>query len=76
MEKLLEILHEIVPDVDLEKEKELVEHGLLDSLSIVMLVSDLEDAYDVSITPVDIVPENFQSAETIFSMITRLQNEK
>lgn len=73
MEKLLEILHEIAPDVDFGKEKNLVENGLLDSLTIVMLVSDLEDAFDVEITPVDIVPENFQSAEAIYSLVTRLQ---
>lgn len=74
MEKLLEILHEIAPDVDFANEKQLVDNGLLDSLTIVMLVSDLEDAFDVEITPVDIVPENFQSAEAIYGMITRLQD--
>lgn len=73
MDKLLEILHEIAPDVDFKKEKNLVENGLLDSLTIVMLVSDLENAFDVEITPVDIVPENFQSAEAIYSLVTRLQ---
>lgn len=73
MDKLLEILHEIAPDVDFQKEKNLVENGLLDSLTIVMLVSDLENAFDVEITPVDIVPENFQSAEAIYSLVTRLQ---
>lgn len=73
MEKLLEILSDINPDVDFTKEKNLVEDGLLDSLSIVMLVSDLREAYDVEITPVDIVPENFRSAEAIYNMITRLQ---
>lgn len=73
MEKLLQILNEMNPDVDFTKEKNLLKDGLLDSLSIVMLVSDLEEAFDVTITPVDIVPENFQSAEAIWSMIGRLR---
>lgn len=73
MDKLFEILHAIAPDVDFKKEKNLVENGLLDSLTIVMLVSDLENAFDIEITPVDIVPENFQSAEAIYGLVTRLQ---
>lgn len=75
MEELLKILHEIAPNTDFTKEKNLMENHILDSLSIVMLVSDLEDTFDVEITPVDIVPENFQSAETIFAMITRLKEK-
>lgn len=75
MEELLKILQEIEPDVDFSIEKDLVDQHILDSLSIVMLVSDLEEAFDVEITPVDIVPENFESAETIYAMIIRLQGK-
>ena len=73
MDKLLNILRELNPDVDYENEKNLVEKGILDSISIVMLVSDLEEAFDVQITPVDIVPENFQSANAIYAMIEQLK---
>lgn len=73
MEKLLEILHGINPEVDFTKEKDLFGNHILDSLSLVMLVPDLEEAFDIEITPVDLLPENFKSAETIYAMITRLQ---
>lgn len=73
MEKLLEILHGMNPDVDFTKEKDLFGNHILDSLSLVMLVPDLEEAFDIEITPVDLLPENFKSAETIYAMITRLQ---
>lgn len=73
MDELLKILHDIDPDVDFTKEKNLVGKHILDSLSLVMLVPDLEEAFDVNITPVDLVPENFESADTIYAMITRLQ---
>lgn len=73
MEKLLEILRGINPDVDFTKEKDLFGNHILDSLSLVMLVPDIEDAFDIEITPVDLVPENFDSAEAIYAMITRLQ---
>ncbi|MDR3643624.1 MAG: acyl carrier protein [Clostridia bacterium] len=73
MHKLVSILRELNPDVDYESEKSLVDDGILDSISIVMLVGDLEEVFDVQITPVDIVPENFQSADAIYAMIVRLQ---
>ena len=73
MEKLLEILNGMYPDVDFTKEKNLFGNHILDSLSLVMLVPDLEDAFGIEITPVDLLPENFESAETIYAMITRLQ---
>ena len=32
------------------------------------------DEFDIDITPVDIVPENFNSAEAMWEMIQRLQD--
>lgn len=75
MDKLIDILQTVRPDVDFTTEKNLLQSGVLDSLSIVMLVSDLQEAFDIEVTPVDIVPENFESAETIYSMIQRLQEK-
>ena len=44
------------------------------SFDIVSLVGELNDAFDIDITPVDIVPENFNSAEAMWEMIQRLQD--
>jgi len=75
MEKLLEIMQEIKPGVDFTKSNDLIEDGTFDSLDIITLVTEICDEYDVEITPLDVVPENFKSAETIYKLITRLQNE-
>lgn len=75
MEKLLEILEDINPDIDYETETKLIDGGRLDSFSILSLVSELEDAFDIEITPVDLVPVNFNSAEAMWSMIKRLQED-
>lgn len=75
MDKVIELLREINPDVDYTREQDLVGHGILDSLGTVMLVTGLEDAFGVTITPVDVVPENFRSAQTIRAMVTRLKAE-
>lgn len=75
MEELLEILQGMKPQVDFTKENDLIEDGIFDSLDIVTLVAEICDEFDVEITPLDVVPENFKSAETIYNLITRLQNE-
>lgn len=74
MEKLLEILSEVRPDVDFENENGLVDNGILDSLNIMEIVAEIGDAFDITLSPADIVPENFNSAKALWSMIQRLQN--
>lgn len=75
MEQLLEILQEIQPHVDFEKETALVTGGILDSFSIVNLVAELNDAFDIEITASDLVVENFDSAAAILALVERLQDE-
>lgn len=76
MEQLLEILTDIQPDVDFENEKHLIDDHLLDSLSIISLIAELEDAFDVTIPAVEIIPENFNSADAMLEMLQRLQDEE
>ena len=72
MEKLLEILKEIHPDVDFSTEEDLIGDGILDSLDIVTLITEINSAFDVSIPAEEILPENFCSAEAIYALIERL----
>ena len=76
MEELLEILNDIQPGVDFENEKHLIDDHLLDSLSIISLVAELEDTFDVTIPAVEIIPENFNSADAMLEMLQRLQDEE
>ena len=69
MEKLLEILGKIKPDVDFKTAENLIEDGILDSFDIVTLVAQISDEFDVEISVKDIIPENFYSAETIYKLI-------
>ena len=47
MEKLIEILEGLNPDVDYANTKDLVDGHYLDSLTILSLVSEIEDEFDV-----------------------------
>lgn len=75
MEEVIKILEGIKPGVDFRKEGNLFEDHILASLEIIMLVSELNDAFDIEITLPYIKPENFRSAETIFAMVQKIQDE-
>jgi acyl carrier protein len=75
MEQLLEVLNGINPGIDYETETKLIDEGLLDSFSILSLIPELEEAFDVEITPGEMIPANFNSADAIWNMIKRLQED-
>lgn len=75
MNELLDILKNLKPGVDFENEKNLIDDRILDSLDVMNLTVELNDEFDIEITPLDILPENFQSIETIYQLITRLQED-
>ena len=75
MEKLLEILEEINPNADYENCTTLIKDGILTSFMILNLVSELEDEFDIEISPAELTPANFNSAEALMKMIERLQEE-
>lgn len=75
MNELMEVLENLRPDVDFENETALVTDGVLDSFDIVGLVAELNDTFDIEIGPSDLVPENFNSAEAIWALVEKLQDE-
>ena len=75
MEQLLEILEEIAPGEDYENCTTLIDDHILDSFAILSLVSEIEDTFDVEISPALLVPENFNSAAKLWKMICRLKGE-
>lgn len=75
MERLLEILADIRPDVDFTSETSLMDDGILDSFDVVSIISELNDEYDITIRVIELNPENFNSAEAIMKMVERLKNK-
>ena len=75
MEKLMDILRELVPEADIAADSLLIEDEIIDSFDLVTLVGELSDAFDVQIGVEDVTPENFETPETILSLIERLKDE-
>lgn len=57
MEELLEILKNIRPNVDFEHCEDLINSGTLDSMDMVMIMTQIMQKYDLSIPPEEMVPE-------------------
>ncbi len=73
MDELIRILRELDEDTDWEAEEQLIDDRILDSLSVITLIADLEDAFDIEISAEEIIPENFNSAARMWDMICRLK---
>ncbi|MBP3807870.1 MAG: acyl carrier protein [Eubacterium sp.] len=72
MDRLIEILEEVIPGVDVENTDRLVDDNILDSFAIISLVAELEEEYDITVSPAELVPENFNSAKALWEMVQRL----
>ncbi len=75
MDTLIEILEDIQPEVDYETCTDLIDAHHLDSLMILSLIAEIEDEFDVVIPTVEIIPQNFNSAQSLWHLIERLQEE-
>lgn len=71
----MEILENIHPEIDFNTCETLIDDGLIDSFDIVTIISEINEEYDVVIPAEEIVPENFNSAKALYSLIQRLEDE-
>jgi D-alanine--poly(phosphoribitol) ligase subunit 2 len=74
MEKLVQVLSGLRPDVDFINNNKLIDDGIIDSFDIITLVGELNENFDIEIGVEDLVPENFNSATAMMRLIERLQN--
>lgn len=58
------------------KVKVLTEEGLLDSLDIIRLASELEKNFGIVLNGSDIISENFRNLTSIETLVARLRAKK
>ena len=76
MEELMEILEDICPDVDFENETSLIDGKVISSFEILSIISEISETFGIKLTPAEIIPENFNSADALWKMIQRLKDKK
>ena len=64
-EQILEILQDLMPDVDFENTTSLADDGIIDSINVVNIVTEIAINFDVQIPFEALVNENFNSVVTI-----------
>lgn len=70
--QVLSILHEMNPYEEIDENTNLIEEGILDSLTLVILVNELEHAYCIKVPEKDLKPEIFESVAHIVSLMSEL----
>ena len=73
MDELLSVVKSVIPDIDLCAERRLITDGVINSLSFVMLFTAISDHYGIEIPFDEMVPDNFDSIEAMYSLIMRLK---
>lgn len=73
MQKLLSLLGQVKPGVDFAAADRLMDDGILDSIDIVMLVGELNDAYGVRISLEHLTPGNFNTPSAMLALIEKLR---
>lgn len=75
MEDLIKILKDLHPEVDFENCTTLIDDKILDSFDIVTVISEINEEFDVVIPAEEIVPENFNSAQALYALIKKIEDE-
>jgi acyl carrier protein len=78
MEKVLVLLTMAKPTVDAEifkNAKDLYWEGIIDSLDIMILLDEINNAYGINIGPTDFSRKDFRTVADIYNMIQRHQRQ-
>lgn len=76
MERILKVLLDVRPDVDFKNEEKLIDDEILDSFDIIAIVNGLNEAFEIEIDIDDLEPENFNTVDAMYELVSRLQNEE
>ena len=74
-EKIIEIIEDITGYNNLKENKEidLLENEIIDSLAFIEIISSLENEFDIEIQPTQIDPNTWRKVSSIVSLIEQLK---
>lgn len=77
IDKQLELIfNELIPYKEIKKNINLFESEILDSLSVMVLINEIEDIYDIEIKQEDIIKSNFESIDKISKLIDKYRGSR
>lgn len=73
IDELKDIILNIVPEIeDIDYTDNLIDSGILDSFMVMELIDILEEKFQAEFPPESIIPENFESINSIYEMIAEI----
>lgn len=75
-EKIINSLKGVNEFIDWEKENEILTKGVIDSIELLELITELEELFGIEIDIDEISPDNFDSIDSIVEMLKRLSAGK
>ena len=76
LDAVIEMLEDVKEGVDYRNTTALVDNREIDSFDILAIISAIDDEFDLSVPAKDIVPANFNSAQSLCALINRLAEEE
>ena len=76
LDAAIEMLEDVKEGVDYRNATALVDNREIDSFDILAIISAIDDEFDLSVPAKDIVPANFNSAQSLCALINRLAEEE
>jgi len=75
MNTILKILKDLHPEVDFDTCTTLIDDKILDSFDIITVISEISEEFGVTITAAHILPEHFNSAQALYALVRKLEDE-
>jgi len=75
MQELITILTTLHEDIDFTTTQSLFDNKIIDSFDIVTIIAEVHDRFDITISAEYITPENFNSAQALWTLIEKLKEE-
>ncbi|EHF01319.1 hypothetical protein [Olsenella sp. oral taxon 809] len=75
LDAMIDLLNDVKEGVDYTNCTTLIDERILDSFDILSIVSAIDDEFDVAVPAKEIVPANFNSAQSLLAMVQRLADE-
>ena len=70
-DKIIKILTEIRPEFEFKDDQNFVTNGYLDSFDVISLVTSLDEEFGISIYGTDVLPDNFDTLDSIEQLIKK-----
>lgn len=72
-QEILDILREVNPYIAIDASSKLIEEDILDSMGILVLITELESKYHITVPLENIRLEDFETVSSVIKLVEKLR---